>query len=53
MGFCKCEPGRFGKDCSRTKAYEPVGKPQQHPSRGKLKIYIYELPTWIAHEDGW
>ena len=23
-GFCKCEPGRFGKDCSRTQAFEPV-----------------------------
>ena len=23
------------------------------PSRGKFKIYIYEIPTWVAHEDGW
>lgn len=53
MGFCKCEPGFFGRDCGRSKAYEPVVKGKASPAHGKLKIYIYELPTWIAHEDGW
>jgi hypothetical protein len=46
-GFCQCQPGWWGRDCSRSKAYGPAEG--LHPPRDRVRIYIYELPTWLAH----
>eukprot|EP00195_Chlamydomonas_chlamydogama_P007154 CAMPEP_0202896838 /NCGR_PEP_ID=MMETSP1392-20130828/5751_1 /ASSEMBLY_ACC=CAM_ASM_000868 /TAXON_ID=225041 /ORGANISM="Chlamydomonas chlamydogama, Strain SAG 11-48b" /LENGTH=484 /DNA_ID=CAMNT_0049582321 /DNA_START=368 /DNA_END=1822 /DNA_ORIENTATION=+ len=53
-GWCHCEPGYYGADCSLS--IGPDGKPQilaglgYKPAPGKPKIYIYEVPprfnTW-------
>uniref|UniRef100_A0A7R9YSL4 EGF-like domain-containing protein n=1 Tax=Chlamydomonas euryale TaxID=1486919 RepID=A0A7R9YSL4_9CHLO len=52
-GFCKCETGYWGIDCSRSKAYAPdPSLPNQIHSvaynRTALRIYKYELPWHIA-----
>ena len=49
QGFCHCEPGYFGRDCSRSSAFE---KPDNYsPLRpmgcNRLRIYVYELPWQV------
>jgi hypothetical protein len=55
FGFCHCQAGWFGKDCSRSKAWGPPGKGHEQAevagSRSRLRVYVYELPTWLAFED--
>jgi hypothetical protein len=52
-GFCQCQPGWWGRDCSRSQAYGRPGAGGAggllHPPRDRVRIYIYELPTWLAH----
>jgi hypothetical protein len=49
QGFCHCEKGYFGRDCSRSKAYHPPLLGPDHPvPYGQLKIYVYELPWHVA-----
>jgi hypothetical protein len=43
-GFCHCQPGYWGKDCSRSKAYAPYNAPTAVTG---LKIYVYEIPTHL------
>ena len=61
-GFCHCESGFWGIDCTRSKAYEAGFKQNERLSSKKtnsglpLKIYRYELPWTIApfqHNDDW
>ncbi|GAX72704.1 hypothetical protein CEUSTIGMA_g160.t1 [Chlamydomonas eustigma] len=52
-GFCHCQKGYWGMDCSRSRAYEPdpnnIFEVSGHAySRTSLKIYRYELPSYIA-----
>jgi hypothetical protein len=47
QGFCHCQQGYWGLDCSRSKAYG--SSKGLHPARDRLRIYMYELPTWVAH----
>ena len=45
QGFCHCELGYFGRDCSRSRAYHPPQLGVDHPvPYGQLKVYMYELP---------
>jgi hypothetical protein len=46
-GFCHCEAPWWGLDCSRSKAYGPSDK--LHPPRDRPRIYVYDLPSWVAH----
>jgi hypothetical protein len=46
-GFCHCQRGWWGLDCSRSKAYGP--RPGLMPVRDKPRIYVYEVPTWVSH----
>lgn len=46
-GFCHCQPGYWGKDCSRSRAYPPHNA---HSSITALKIYVYELPTHLSFD---
>ena len=52
--FCQCEPPYFSLGCSRSKAYPPE---RSQPSPTEFKIYMYELPTWLAWDQevyvGW
>ncbi len=56
-GFCKCEAGRWGADCSRQRSFPrpPPGALLPYP-RGSVRIYRYELPWSVAFrgetEDG-
>jgi hypothetical protein len=45
-GFCHCHPGWWGLDCSRSRAYGPAKG--LHPPRDRPRVYIYDLPTWVA-----
>ncbi len=45
QGFCHCQQGWFGHDCSRSNAYHPPLLGADHPvPYGQLRVYIYELP---------
>jgi hypothetical protein len=46
-GFCHCQRGWWGLDCSRSKAHGP--RPGLLPRRDAPRIYVYELPTWLSH----
>lgn len=44
-GFCHCQPGFWGKDCSSSKVYAP------HAARRpvhKLRVYVYDLPWTVS-----
>lgn len=46
-GFCQCEKGWWGKDCSRSKAYAAhTGKRLVH----KLNVYAYDLPWEVGEQ---
>ncbi|KXZ50301.1 hypothetical protein GPECTOR_17g940 [Gonium pectorale] len=46
-GWCHCQPGYWGHGCTRRKAYtSSVG---WRPDHAQIKIYVYDLPTIIAH----
>ena len=49
-GFCHCQPNYWGLDCSRSKAYGPAKG--LSPVRDRPRVYIYDLPSWIAHRAG-
>mmetsp|Transcript_66343 Transcript_66343/g.209707 ORF Transcript_66343/g.209707 Transcript_66343/m.209707 type:complete len:649 (-) Transcript_66343:441-2387(-) len=47
-GFCKCDPGHWGIDCSSNLC--PKEEPYRGPPANKpFKIFVYELPTRIAY----
>ncbi|KAF8062027.1 glucuronosyltransferase [Scenedesmus sp. PABB004] len=46
-GFCHCQPGFWGRDCSRARAYAPHNA---HSSVTALRVYAYELPTHLAFD---
>jgi hypothetical protein len=49
QGFCHCDLGYFGRDCSRSRAYHPPLLGPDHPvPYGQLKIYMYELPWQVG-----
>ncbi len=46
--FVHAQPGWFGFDCSRSKAYGPPKTNALANKSNKLKIYMYELPASLA-----
>ncbi len=49
-GFCHCQAGWWGRDCSRSKAYAQPDEGSRKllsPPRDRVRIYIYELPSWV------
>jgi hypothetical protein len=52
-GFCKCDKGRWGADCSRQRSFPrpPPGAPLPYPRVARtLRIYRYELPWTMAFQ---
>ena len=49
-GFCHCEAPWFGLDCSRNTTYQARPQP---PYSGHLKVYVYDLPSEVAFQDGY
>lgn len=51
-GFCHCEKGHWGIDCSRSKTYSLLAQANPEgsysPSKTTLRIYMYDLPSEIA-----
>jgi len=46
-GFCHCEPGRWGKDCSSIEVHA-AGSAQR--AVGALRVYAYDLPWRVAYQ---
>jgi hypothetical protein len=44
-GFCHCQPGFWGKDCSSSKVYAPHAA---HRPVHKLRVYVYDLPWTVS-----
>ncbi|GAX84072.1 hypothetical protein CEUSTIGMA_g11496.t1 [Chlamydomonas eustigma] len=55
-GFCHCDPGWWGLGCTRSSAYALEPGSKAVPSRHRLKIYMYDIPSEYTfpgeHEDG-
>ena len=49
-GFCHCQPPHFGIDCSKNATFVAH---QQPPYSGRLKVYVYDLPSHVAFQDGY
>ncbi len=49
-GFCHCRPGWFGLDCSKNTTYQARPQP---PYSGHLKVFVYDLPSEVAFQDGY
>ena len=47
-GFCHCDKGYWGFGCGRSKAYALAPASRAVPSRTKLRIYMYDLPSSVA-----
>ncbi|KAG1665073.1 hypothetical protein FOA52_012492 [Chlamydomonas sp. UWO 241] len=47
-GFCNCEAGRWGIDCSRSKAYTLQPGSRVVPTRTALRVYMYDLPSSVV-----
>lgn len=46
-GFCHCQPGWWGKDCSSSRVFPP------HSARRvvhKLRVYVYDLPWSVSYQ---
>ncbi|GAX86293.1 hypothetical protein CEUSTIGMA_g13705.t1 [Chlamydomonas eustigma] len=44
-GFCHCDPGWWGLGCTRSSAYALESGSKAVPSRLRLRIYMYDIPS--------
>ncbi len=54
-GWCHCDPGYWGVECTRSKAWEPdPSEPLEAQglafARTSVRVYVYEFPWQIVHQ---
>ncbi|GIL86532.1 hypothetical protein Vretifemale_14819 [Volvox reticuliferus] len=47
-GFCHCRAPYWGADCGRERAWQLAPGASLVPNRLVLRIYVYELPSYVA-----